>query len=88
MLSHMSASHHTPSAEPFSLVRARLNRGLSRRQAAVEIGIAQASLRSLEEGGTIHPAGAKKVADFFGVQVTDLMPVTPARLADEPKAAA
>lgn len=64
-----------PAAEPFDLTRARLNRGLSIRQAAREIGIAEQTLRRLEDGDGARPQNAKKVADFFGVLVTDLLPI-------------
>lgn len=60
----------------FDLTRARLNKGLSQRQAALEIGIDRDTLRRLEQGtGSAHPAKAKLVADFFDVEVTDLLPV-------------
>lgn len=59
----------------FGLAEARLNKGLSVRACARDIGIHEASLRSLENGGSVHPATAKKVADYFGVRVTDIMPV-------------
>jgi DNA-binding XRE family transcriptional regulator len=61
--------------DTFNLKAARVNRGLSRKSAAKEIGVAEGTLRTLEEGGTAHPGSAKKVADFFQVQVTDLMPL-------------
>lgn len=64
------------SSELFVLEHARLNRGLSRRQVADEIGISQMTYRRVEEGLPVHPASAKKIADYFGVQVTDLMPAT------------
>lgn len=59
----------------FDLRAERLNRGLSRRQAAKTIGVPEPTLRRLEQGEGAYPANAKKVADFFGVQVTDLMPL-------------
>lgn len=59
----------------FDLAAARLNRGLSIKAAAREIGVHEHSLRSVEGGGSAHPATAKKIADFYGVQVTDFMPV-------------
>jgi DNA-binding XRE family transcriptional regulator len=68
----MRSPDHTA---PFVLREARLNRGLSRRQAAIEINVAQDTLRKIEVGEPVHPASAKKIADYFGVQVTDLMPV-------------
>jgi transcriptional regulator with XRE-family HTH domain len=72
--SQMTGSNHIATSPSFVLRSARLNRGLSIRQAAHAIGVAQQTFRRLEEGEPIHPASAKKVADFFGVQVTDLMP--------------
>jgi transcriptional regulator with XRE-family HTH domain len=60
--------------ENFDLRSARLNAGFTIRGLAREIGIAEQTLRRLEGGEGAHPASAKKVADFFGVQVTDLMP--------------
>lgn len=59
----------------FNLTVARLNAGLSIKGAAREIGIHEHSIRALENGGTVHPATAKKVADYFGVSVVDLLPV-------------
>ena len=53
----------------------RLNRGLSVAAAAKEIGVHRATLTSLESGARVHPESAKKIADFYGCQVTDLMPV-------------
>jgi transcriptional regulator with XRE-family HTH domain len=58
----------------FDLRTARLNRGLSIRQAARETGVAEPTIRRLEAGEGAHPANAKKVADYFGVQVVDLLP--------------
>ncbi len=52
-----------------------LNEGLSRRQFAERIGVPEQSIRRLERGLGIHPANAKKVADYLGVKVTDLLPV-------------
>ena len=53
----------------------RLNRGLSTRDAAEQIGVSQAVLLRAEEGLGVRPAHAKRIADFFGVLVTDLWPV-------------
>lgn len=69
----MSESNHTASLEAFSLQTARLNRGMSIRQLALAVGMAQQTLANLENGKPVHPASAKVVADYFGVQVTDLM---------------
>lgn len=68
-------------APMFDLRSARLNRGLSVRRAADEIGVARATLRRLEDGRSVHPATAKQIADYFGVQVTDLMPIEDRRVA-------
>jgi len=60
-------------SQKFSLRDARVNCGHSKRSLATEVGIAYGTLIRLERGEAVHPANAKKVADFFKVQVTDLM---------------
>lgn len=61
---------------PLNLATERLNRGHSIRSLARELEVHEHAIRRLErrEGG-VHPATAKKLADYFGVQVTDLMPI-------------
>lgn len=59
----------------FHLQAERLNRGLSRREAARQIGVPRETLRRLETGVGASPENAKKVADFFGVRVTDILPI-------------
>lgn len=59
----------------------RLNRGFSRRALAREIDVPEQTLRRLERGLGIRPHYAKRIADFYGCKVTDLME-------PEPKAAA
>lgn len=66
-----------------NLTAERLNMGLTLNMAAERIGIARGTLVALEDGRNVHPASAKKVADFYGCKVTDLLPYD-----DEPKAAA
>lgn len=61
--------------QEFSLSAARVNRGHSIRSLSAELGIDWRTLTRLEEGKPIHPAKALIVARYFGVQVTDLMPV-------------
>jgi DNA-binding XRE family transcriptional regulator len=58
------------------LAAARLNAGYSRRGLADHIDVPEQTLRRLESGEGCSPAYAKRVADFFGVQVTDLMPLS------------
>ncbi len=58
-----------------NLMAERLNRGHSIRSLAEVLDVHQHAIRRLEAGEGVHPATAKKIADFFGVQVTDLMPV-------------
>jgi len=53
----------------------RLNRGYSIRALADELEIPEQSIRRLEKGLGISPANAKKIADFYGCKVTDLLPV-------------
>lgn len=61
--------------DEFSLERARVNSGFSKRGLALELSLDYRTLVRLEAGESVHPASAKKVADYFGVQVTDLMPL-------------
>ena len=60
----------------FDLRAARLNQGLSQRATASNCGVSLTTIQRLESGKTATPANAKRVADYFDVQVTDLMPVT------------
>lgn len=53
----------------------RLNRGLSIKQAAEEIGITPATLGRAEDGESLHPNNAFKIATFYGKAVTDIWPV-------------
>lgn len=59
----------------FDLVAARLNAGLTQRELAQATGVPYPTVQRLEAGLGARPANAKKVADFFEVQVTDLMPI-------------
>jgi transcriptional regulator with XRE-family HTH domain len=54
------------------LTTARLNRGFSIRALAREIDVPEQAVRRVEADERITPANAKKIADFFGVRVTDL----------------
>ena len=51
---------------------ARLNAGLSLRQAVKVIGVPEQSIRRLEQDLGVTPGNAKRIADYFGIQVTDL----------------
>lgn len=58
---------------PSELKTARLNAGFSIKSLARELEIHEHAIRKLEdERGGVHPSTAKKIADFFGVKVTDL----------------
>ncbi len=59
----------------FDLAAERANRGHSTNSLAIELGIHRASLAALERGESVHPATAKKIADYFEIKVTDLMPI-------------
>ena len=59
----------------FDLALERFKAGYSQRSLAEELGVSRGTIKTLEDGGTVHPANAKKVADKFGVEVTDLMPI-------------
>lgn len=59
--------------QDFSLPAARLNAGHTVRTLALELDMDYRTVARLEEGKPVHPAKAKKVADYFGIRVTDLM---------------
>lgn len=65
-------SHATE--QRFDLAQARVNAGYGIRGFAREVGISEQTLRRLEQGLPVRPEGAKPVADFFKIQVTDLLP--------------
>lgn len=53
----------------------RLDRGLSIRSAAKKIGIGPDVLNRAERGNMPRPDSAKKIADFYGLRVTDIWPI-------------
>lgn len=53
----------------------RLNKGLSIRAAAREIGVSPSVLIRAEAGVMPRPESAKSIADFYGFKVTDIWPV-------------
>jgi transcriptional regulator with XRE-family HTH domain len=57
---------------PFNLKAARVNKGLSIAKCAETIGVDHRTYARLEAGTQVTPASAAKVAEYFGVQVTDL----------------
>lgn len=59
----------------FDLRAARLNAGLTQRDLAERAGVNLATVQRLEDGLGARPKNAKKVADLFGVKVTDLIPI-------------
>lgn len=59
----------------FDLRTERLNRGLSQSALARETGIDRGTVIRMERGQRPLPDTALKVADFFGVRVTDIWPV-------------
>lgn len=59
----------------------RLNMGLSPEEIAEKMGVHSRTLRRAEQGHRPHPRHMKKIADFYGVKVTDIWPV------DDPVAA-
>jgi ribosome-binding protein aMBF1 (putative translation factor) len=58
-----------------NLAEERLNRGLSVRALAKEIKVNPQVVQRAEEGRSVHPASAKKIADFYGYRVTDIWPL-------------
>lgn len=62
--------------QTFDLAAARINAGFSRKGFARKLKIHERSLQRLEEGRTVRPQTAKPVADYFNLQVTDLIPIS------------
>jgi transcriptional regulator with XRE-family HTH domain len=52
----------------------RLNRGKSVREFAAQLGVTERVLKAAEAGATPRPANALKIADFFGLKVTQMWP--------------
>ncbi|HYV17326.1 MAG TPA: helix-turn-helix transcriptional regulator [Conexibacter sp.] len=65
------------SSKELELLRSeRLNRGLTLKQAAARIGVSWKTLQRTEAGQSVpFPATALKIADFYGLRVTDIWPV-------------
>lgn len=57
------------------LQKERVNRGLSQRDLADELGCSEESVRRIENGAVPRPKIGKKFADFYGVKFTDLWPL-------------
>jgi transcriptional regulator with XRE-family HTH domain len=53
----------------------RLNRGLTIRALAERLDVSAGTIRAAERGESVHPANAKRIADYYGVKVTDIWPV-------------
>lgn len=58
-----------------SLKAERLNRGLSVKAAAEQIGIPEHTVWTSETGIQPRPETAKRIADFYEVKVTDIWPI-------------
>jgi transcriptional regulator with XRE-family HTH domain len=66
-----------PSAEdrvsnPLDMRKERINRGFSIRALARELGIPEQTIRRAEDGQAPSIANAHKLANFYGVKVTDI----------------
>lgn len=59
-----------------TLEELRLNAGFSPEQLADEIDVSNVTIRTAEKTGRRpQPQTAKKIADYFGLAVTDIWPV-------------
>lgn len=58
-----------------SLAKLRFDAGLSPEQLGKAVGISGRTIRRLEQGTHPTVATAKKIADHFGVQPSDLWPL-------------
>ena len=59
-------------SDTFNVRYARLNLGKTQRELAADCGVALTTIQRLEAGLSASPRNAKKVADFFQINVTDL----------------
>lgn len=57
----------------FDLRTERLNKGLTTKGLALELGLHHDTVRKIEDGEPVHPSSAKKVADHFGITVVELL---------------
>lgn len=57
------------------LAIAILNEGMSRRQFAACVGVAESSISRLEAGMGASSSTAKTIADYFGCTIAELMPL-------------
>jgi transcriptional regulator with XRE-family HTH domain len=64
-----------------ALKAARLNKGLTVREAARRIGVTADILLRAEHGSAPRPKAARKIADFYGYKVTDIWPVDQGKVA-------
>lgn len=58
-----------------SLAKLRFDSGLSPEQLGSEVGVSGRTIRRLENGSSPTTATAKKLADHFKVQPSDLWPI-------------
>lgn len=58
-----------------NLTKERLNRGYELPEAALQIGVTYDVLRRAEQGTRPRAPQAKAIADFYGVNVTDIWPI-------------
>lgn len=56
------------------VLRARFDRGWSRKEAARQLGVHEDVLMRLEEGHSVQPSNALKVARAYGLDVFELVP--------------
>lgn len=63
------------STDRFDVLAARLNAGMTQRELAAKCNVGLPTIQRLEAGLTASPRNAKKVADHFEIQVTDLIPI-------------
>ena len=57
------------------LIRSRLDLGLSIRQAAKAIPVDRRTLEKAERGQSLHPASAKRIAEFYGYKPSEIWPI-------------
>jgi transcriptional regulator with XRE-family HTH domain len=64
-----------PDEDDGLLRRRRHDLGLSSREAAAKIGVSRSALLRAENGGSVFPRNARRIADFYGLPVTEVVAI-------------
>lgn len=72
---HARAEPLLPERIKVNLEHERINRGCSRREMARRTGLNPETIRKAEQGESVSPASAARIAKFFHVEPRDIWPL-------------